>query len=100
MTSVLRWEDPAERPRASRWQEYRPAADQLKASAGKWAVIFEGRHVPAQSLSTAIKNGSGPFSPKGAFQSKTRTVTEVVNGEVDKFVRAYARYVGTEEVVQ
>lgn len=95
MTSVLRWEDPGATPRVSRWEGFRAGADDLRAAKDRWGVLFEGSATPAVSLSTAIKNGSDPFAPKGAFESATRTVTVMVGERMTKVVRTYARYVGT-----
>jgi len=94
VSKIIRWEAPTDARRISRWQEYAAAARDLANSPGKWGVLFEGPHIPANSLSSAIKNGSAPFAPKGAFESVIRTGTELVNGRMEKVVRTYARYVG------
>ncbi len=93
MTGVIRWEEPptptsAGRPRGQiSGEEWREAANELRANPGEWGVIEEGERRRVENTALCIRYGRQPvWSPSGAFEAASRKVK-------DKHV-LYARFVG------
>jgi hypothetical protein len=88
---VLRWEDPpAEHGNAKpkKPSKYQPVADALRANPNRWGVVAENRPTgSASSLSHHIRYGLNPWTPAGAFETKTV-------GPAGGRATVYARYIG------
>lgn len=94
--SVIRWEEPPHNgriraeARAAQWQ---PVADELRQRPGQWAVIEENYHSAVAGSMSYVKQGCGPFAPRGSFETKSRTLPDDGSRTARK-VLLYARYVG------
>lgn len=87
MNGVIRWEAPRGRSAdARRAAELAPAAEELQGRPGDWAVIHEGTSNSCATTTTYVKQGRGPFAPKGSYEATSKT-------SGGKGV-TYARYVG------
>lgn len=89
MSDVIRWEDPPAHGNLKGVDggAYGPIAMALRARPGDWAVILEGITAgTAGPLVGRIRNGYGPFAPKGDFEAMSR----IKDGQRN----VYARYVG------
>lgn len=97
MSSVLRWEQPPERP-TDRWTK---VADELKEHQGDWAVVAENQknNTLARNIKQAVYKA---FLPAGTFETRsvkngdTFTVyARFTNGEATTVSRTTSRTRGT-----
>jgi hypothetical protein len=86
---IIRWEIPptAKRTGGNSFSRFQALADELRAHAGQWAVIYDGHSKSFTGLANHIRQGSVRcFTPCGDFDATTRSR--------DGHYIVYARYVG------
>ena len=92
--TTIRWADPPPHGNTgnmhNRMAKYQAVADELRANPERWAIIAEDLAAGScGTLASRIRKGTGPFAPKGAFETRC-SAPAGGRGQV------YARYIGGE----